>query len=320
MKEQYQSIYNLIKDYDVIIIHRHSRPDGDALGSQIGLKEAIKASFKDKEVYVVGDETNRYSFIGKMDEVADEKYNNALVFLLDASDSGLISDERYKKASKKIKIDHHIFKEEYGDIELVDNSFESCCGLIAEFIFETGLTLSKEGAKALYTGMVTDSGRFRYDSTTSKTFMIASKLMEYNFDINEVYNNLYVEDLAMVKLRALFTSKFQITDWNVAYIKTTKEEVKELNVDIFSISRGMVNTMSGIRGIDIWANFTEDENNGVIVELRSSKYDINAIAVKYGGGGHPKACGCTVKSFEEVDMIINDLNNVCKNKGVISGE
>ena len=119
--------------------------------------------------------------------------------------------------------------------------------------------------------------------------------------------NLYIEDLEMVKLRAQFISKFIITDKGVAYIKTTQDEVKKLNVDIFTVSRGMVNTMSGIRGIDVWANFTEDEDNKIIVELRSSKYNVNQVAVKYGGGGHIKASGATVDSFEVVDEIIKDL-------------
>lgn len=309
----YQDIYNVIKDYNVVIIHRHTRPDGDALGSQIGLKEAIKATFSNKEVYAVGDYSNRYSFIGEMDEISDEKYNGALAILLDSSDSSLLSDERYKKASKLIKFDHHIFKEKYADYEIIDNSFESCCGLLADFIFETNMKLTTNGAKALFAGMVTDSGRFRYDSTNSKTFAIASKLYEYGFDVNDIYNNLYIEDLEMVKLRAKFVMKFQLTECNVAYIKTTKEEVNELGVDIFTISRGMVNTMSGIKGVDIWVNFTEDaENNCIITEIRSSKYIVVDIATKYGGGGHPKACGCSIASFEIADQLLNDLNDIIR--------
>ena len=309
----YQDVYNIIKDYNVIIIHRHARPDGDALGSQIGLKEAIKATFPEKEVYVVGDYSSRYSFIGELDEIADEKYNNALAILLDSSDSSLLSDTRYKMASKLVKFDHHIFKEKYADLEIIDNSFESCCGLLADFVFETGMKLTVKGARALFTGLVTDSGRFRYDSTNSKTFYIASKLYEYDFDVNEIYNNLYIEDLEVVKLRAKFVMKFQVTECNVAYIKTTKEEVKELGVDIFTISRGMVNTMSGIRGIDIWVNFTEDEeNNCIITEIRSSKYVVVDIATKYGGGGHPKACGCSIASFEIADQLLNDLDEIVR--------
>lgn len=313
---RYREIFEIISKHNVIIIHRHSRPDGDALGSQIGLKEAIKATFPEKEVYVVGDYSSRYSFIGELDEIEDCKYTNALAILLDSSDSSLLSDTRYKFASTKIKFDHHIFKEKYADYEIIDTSFESCCGLLADFIFETGMKLTTTGAKALFAGMVTDSGRFRYDSTNAKTFYLASKLYEYNFDVNDIYNSLYVEDYEVVKLRAKFVMKFALTECNVAYIKTTKEEVKELGVDIFTISRGMVNTMAGIKGIDIWVNFTEDEeNNCIITEIRSSKYTVVDIATKYGGGGHPKACGCSIASFEVADKLLADLDEIIR-KGI----
>ena len=308
----YNRVLKFIREAKTIIIHRHSRPDGDALGSQIGLKEAIKATFPRKEIYMVGDMTPRYEFMGKMDEIDDEKYKDALVFVLDTSEQSMISDERYLTGKHLIKIDHHIAKESFGDIEIVDTTYESCCGLVAFLIDRIRLKMTDYGAKSLYTGMVTDSGRFRYDSTTSKTFEIASKLLKHNFNINEIYNHLYTDTLEMVKLRAQFTLKFKLTEDNVAYIKTTQEEMKEYNVDIFSISRNMVNTMAGIKGINIWVNFTEDIDGRVIAEIRSSKYNINNIAVKYGGGGHKAASGATLKNFEEADMMLNDLNELAK--------
>lgn len=308
----YNRVLKFIREAKTIIIHRHSRPDGDALGSQIGLKEAIKATFPRKEIYMVGDMTPRYEFMGKMDEIDDEKYKDALVFVLDTSEQSMISDERYLTGKHLIKIDHHIAKESFGDIEIVDTTYESCCGLVAFLIDRIRLKMTDYGAKSLYTGMVTDSGRFRYDSTTSKTFEIASKLLKHNFNINEIYNHLYTDTLEMVKLRAQFTMKFKLTEDNVAYIKTTQEEMKEYNVDIFSISRNMVNTMAGIKGINIWVNFTEDIDGRVIAEIRSSKYNINNIAVKYGGGGHKAASGATLKNFEEADMMLNDLNELAK--------
>lgn len=312
----YNKILKQIREAKTIIIHRHARPDGDALGSQIGLKEAIKNTFPRKEVYAVGDTTSKYDFIGEMDEVSDEKYQDAVVFVLDSSEQSLISDERYKKGKTLIKIDHHIAKESFGDIGLVDSSYESCCGLVAYLVERIHLKLTNYGAKCLFTGMVTDSGRFRYDSTTSKTFEIASKLMKYDFSITDIYNNLYLDTLEMVKLRAEFTLKFKLTEQNVAYIKTTQDEIQKAGVDIFSISRNMVNTMAGIKGIDIWVNFTEDKDGSVVCEIRSSKYNINPIAVKYGGGGHKAASGATLKNFDEADMLLNDLNLlILENKG-----
>ena len=304
----YNKIKELIEKYDRIIIHRHSNPDGDAIGSQVGLKHIIKTNYPEKEVYAVGDASKRYGFIEDCatDSIPDEYYNGALAFVLDTSAISLISDERYKTADAIVKMDHHIFTEKYADLELIDTSFESCCGLIGMFAMEAGLKLNPTAAKALYTGMITDSGRFRYDSTSAQTFRVASFLMEQKFNTNDIYSNLYADELHFVQLRAKFVLKITLTDAPVSYIYTTLDEANSYGADTFTISRGMVNTTGDIKGIDIWVNFTETEN-GVLCELRSSKYNINPVAVKYGGGGHQKASGATVKDRAEAMAMLEDL-------------
>jgi len=309
----YENILSRIKEFDAIIIHRHSRPDGDAMGSQIGLREAIKTTFPEKTVLAPGDVSDRYSFCGDVDLVPDHLYSEALVFVLDTSEEYMISDRRYAQGKYIIKIDHHLTKGEFGNEQLVNTEFESCAGLVADIIFQTGLKLNSQGAKALFAGIVTDSGRFRYDSVTSRTFEIVAKLLKHDFQISEVYNNLYIEELKTVRLRAKFTLSFQLTPANVAYMKNTAKDIKEYESDVPTISRGMVNTMSGIKGIDIWVNFTEDETaKTVIAEIRSSKYNINEVAVKYGGGGHQLASGATLKSFEEADAMLLDLDAIAR--------
>ena len=310
----FEKIFELVKAFDTIIIHRHTSPDGDALGSQIGLKNILKDNFPEKKVYAVGDDAKRYAFMDGsiMDEIEDSVYEGALAIILDCGAAHLISDERYKKAAKTARIDHHIFCETIADEEVVDTSYESCCGEVTEFALESGLALSPASAKALYTGMVTDSGRFRYDSTSAKTFRLASALMEQNFDANDIYSQLYADDFEKVRLRAQFVLKIQFTDYNVAYIYTPKAEFDSYNTDPFTISRGMVNTMSDLRGVDIWVNFTEVEEGKILVEIRSSKYTVQPVAVKYGGGGHAKACGCSVKDYAEAMELLNDLNSFNK--------
>lgn len=305
----FAKILEKIKEYPIIIIHRHTNPDGDALGSQIGLKEVIKDNFPDKEVYAVGDGAGRYAFMdgSVMDEVENGKYAEAFAIVLDCGSACLISDERYKTAKETARFDHHIFMEKIADFEVVDTSYESCCGLITEFALKSGLKLSPASAKALYTGMVTDSGRFRYDSTNANTFRLAAALMEQKFDLNDVYTKLYADDFFNVRLRAQFILKIQTTPHRVAYIYTTKEELPSYGVDTFTISRGMVGTMSDLRGVDTWVNFTETEDK-VLCEIRSSKYNINPIAVKYGGGGHAKASGAALKDREEAMALLDDLN------------
>lgn len=310
----FTQFFEKIKEYDTIIIHRHSNPDGDALGSQIGLKNIIKENFPDKTVYAVGDMTARFAFMedSQMDVIDDGIYENALAIVLDTSASSLISDERYKTAKATARMDHHIFCEKICELEITDTSYESCCGLVTEFAIKTGLKLNPLAAKSLYTGMVTDSGRFRYDSTTSQTFRLASRLLEEKFDTGEVYAGLYADDFEHVRLRAQFILKIRFTKENVGYIYTDKEEAASYGVSTFTISRGMVGTMGDLRGVDIWVNFTETDE-GVLAELRSSKYNINAVAVKYGGGGHQKASGATLKNREEAMAMLEDLNEIIRN-------
>lgn len=309
----YQKVLDAIKEHRTIIIHRHKKPDGDAIGSQVGLKNIILDNFEGKRVYIVGDPAGRYDFVegSTPDEIDNSVYEGALAIILDTSASHLISDERYTLAKTTVRIDHHIFCEKIADIELTDTSFESCCGLVTAFAVSSGLTISSRAAKALYTGMVTDSGRFRYDSTTSKTHYYASKLMEADFSTADIYRSLYSDSFENVRLRASFVLKIQFTDAGVAYIYTTKDEVAALGVDTFTISRGMVGTMSEIKGVDIWVNFTETDE-GVLAELRSGRYNINKTAVKYGGGGHEKASGATLKDRTEAMAMLADLDTIIK--------
>ena len=307
----FERILEEIKAHDRIIIHRHSNPDGDAIGSQVGLKHILTDNFPGKQVYAVGDDAKRYSFMADsvMDTVADEVYEGALAIILDTSAKSLISDDRYTKAARTARMDHHIFCEKIADIEVTDTSYESCCGLVAEFAMECGLKLSPVSAKSLYTGMITDSGRFRYDSTTAQTFRIAAFLMEQQFETVDIYRNLYADDYSRIKLRAEFVLKIQFSEKNVAYIYTTLDEAAATGADTFTISRGMVNTMGDIRGVDIWVNFTETEE-GVLCEIRSSKYNINPIAVKHGGGGHSKASGATLKDRAEAMELLSELEGL----------
>jgi len=311
----FERVLEEIKAHDRIIIHRHSNPDGDAIGSQVGLKHIIRENFPEKEVYAVGDDAKRYSFMADstMDTVADELYEGALAVILDTSAKSLISDERYTKAKTTLRMDHHIFCEKIADFEVTDTSYESCCGLVAAFAMECGLKLNPISAKSLYTGMITDSGRFRYDSTTAQTFRVAAFLMEQKFETLDIYRNLYADDYSRIKLRAEFVLKIRFSQKNVAYIYTTLDEAAATGADTFTISRGMVNTMGDIRGVDIWVNFTETED-GVLCEIRSSKYNINPVAVKHGGGGHAKASGAKVADKETAMAMLQDLDNMIGEK------
>ena len=305
----FQDILNAIRTHDTVILHRHKNPDGDAMGSQIGLMHILKENFPDKQIYMVGDSAKFYGFMDDsvMDVIDDSVYSGALAIILDSGSAHLISDDRYALAAVTARFDHHIFCGKIADFEVVDTGFESCCGLVTQFALDSGLRLNPKAAKALYTGMVTDSGRFRYDCTTANTFRLASALLEQGIDTNDIFRKLYADDLAGKKLKAGFIQKIQVTASGVAYIYTTLEEFNALGVDVFTVSRGMVNTMADLKGVGIWVNFTETEK-GVLCELRSGDLNINPIAVKYGGGGHAKASGATVADRETAMAMLADLD------------
>ncbi len=307
----FEQLRNAIEQHQTIIIHRHTNPDGDALGSQIGLKHLIQQNYPDKTVWMVGDAAGRYAFVADsvMDDIPDSTYQDALAIVLDTSAPALISDHRYPLAHQTARMDHHLFVEKIAEVEVIDSSYESCCGLVAQMAQECGWVVNLQAATALFTGMVTDSGRFRYNSVNAQTFRLAAFLMEQPIDTAEIYRNLYATDYQQLVVRAKFLLHVRFTEKNVAYVYTTMAEKAEYGVDDFTLSRGMVNNMADMRGVDIWVNFTESEK-GVLCELRSSRMNINPIAVKYGGGGHAMASGATLKNHEEAMAMLHDLDKM----------
>lgn len=315
-----KEILKKIKKYHTIIIHRHDNPDMDALGSQLGLKYALKNKFKDKEIYAVGD-MNRFSFIGKMDEISDDKYQDALVIICDVAVGKMVSDKRYFLAKEVVVIDHHknecnlslddqeFIKPLY---KFVRNDLVACAEIITMLLTNWKIDIPKEAATALYGGMVTDSGRFQYGNNLAHSFEMAAILMKHGADAQYIYKNLYVESLNDRKMKNYFQSKMQLTSDNVAYMINEKDVFDLFNVDTFTVSRGMVNLMAGIEGINIWANFTYDRISGKYFgEFRSRDIAIVDVAKKYGGGGHENACGATLEK-EQIEMILNDFNQLAK--------
>ena len=306
----FEKAKQLIEEYDRIIIHRHTHPDGDALGSQLGLAALIRDNYPNKQVFVVGDEATRLPFMnGIMDEIPDEYYASSLAIILDCGAAHLICDERYKLAAMTLRIDHHLHCEDIANVDIIDSTYESACGMVTMLAKECGLKLSVTSATALYTGMVTDSGRFVFDSTSARTFELAAFLMSQPIDLNTLYYNLYAEDFSEIIEKADNMHKIKFTKNNVAYIYTAREDLPENSDAAPVVSSGLVGLMRDIKGVHAWVNFTESDD-GVHTEIRSNRYNINPIAVKYGGGGHKKASGCTVADKNMAMSLLADLDNL----------
>ncbi|WP_277678603.1 DHH family phosphoesterase [Gracilibacillus dipsosauri] len=305
-------IMEKIKQYEDIIIHRHVRPDPDAYGSQNGLATIIKNSFPDKRVYVVGEEEQWLSFMGKMDNIPDHVYNNALVVVCDTANRERVSDQRFQYGKELIKIDHHPNVDPYGDLQWVETEASSTSEMIYQLFKEhekDGLVMTEESASLLYSGIVGDTGRFLFPSTTEKTFQYASELVSYPFDRTIIYEEMYKTSLNIAKLKGYILQNVVISTAGVSHVKLTKEILEEYQVTPSETS-SVVGVLGDIEGIKVWVIFVEEEDT-IRVRLRSKGPIINELAAQYEGGGHPLASGAKIHDWATVPQLLKDLESIC---------
>ena len=294
-------ILKKIEEYKRIIIFGHVRPDGDCIGSQYGLQRIIKESYPDKEVLVSGETSDYVGFVGKPEMVDDSLFKGSLGICVDVANSDRISDQRYKNCDYVIKIDHHPNVEVFGDYVYVDDKAPACAQIITEFYLnnKNKLKMTTEAAEALYVGIVTDTGRFKYDSTTSKTHIIAASLLEYGVNIGKIDNELSVETIDSLKLRGYCLNTFKVTEHGFAYIVMKRETIEKFGVSDEDAAN-QVTSISTIEGCPSWAMFIEYPEQ-IRIRLRSRGPIVNQLAEEYSGGGHPKAAGARLDSWDDLD-------------------
>lgn len=306
----FKQIYKIIKKYDTIVIARHVGVDPDAMASQIALRDSIKLTFPNKKVVAVGTGTSRFSYIGKLDKL--EEYNDALLIVVDTPDKKRIDSAKLDDFSYVIKIDHHPFIESFANIEYIEEEASSAAQIIMDLLLNTRLQCNKEIAETLYYGLVSDSNRFLFSSSTAKTFNLVSTFLErYQFDITKIYQNMYLRPLNEVRLEGYISQNMLVTDNGVGYIDITDEVQNKFRVDS-AAAGNMVNNFNFIQEILVWVTITEDVKNGQIrISIRSRGPEINKVAEKHNGGGHKFASGVKVETFEEAHTIINELDRLC---------
>ncbi|MBT2726963.1 phosphoesterase RecJ-like protein [Neobacillus sp. B4I6] len=303
-----------IEQFETIIIHRHVRPDPDAYGSQGGLAAILQESYPNKKIYAVGLEEPTLHYMRRLDVIEDEVYKGALVIVCDTANAERICDKRYSLGEKLIKIDHHPNEDPYGDLLWVDTSASSCSEMIYEFYLngkDKGLKMNDAAARLLYAGIVGDTGRFLFPSTTEKTLGYAGELIHYNFSRTELFDKMYELDTNIIKLNGFILQNFELQNNGVASVKLTKELLQEYNAKPAEASL-LVGTLGNVKGIKAWVFFIEEAEQ-IRVRLRSKGPVINGVARQFKGGGHPLASGASIYSWNEVDDVLKALDEVCEN-------
>ncbi|KRO17970.1 DHH family phosphoesterase [Lacticaseibacillus saniviri] len=310
-----QDIFNAIEQNDVIIIHRHERPDPDALGSQVGLATTIKATFPDKSVYAVGDgDVGNLSWLAEMDEIPDETYRDALVIVTDTADTPRVANQRYNMGKMLIKIDHHPNDDPYGDITWVDTTASSTSELLMSFIdsMDGKLKLVAPAARLFYAGIVGDTGRFMFNNTTPHTLETAAKLISYDFDPTAVNQKMNEITLSQARLQGEVFENLHIEQGGAAYTIITRQRIKELGLEDDQV-QAAVNTPSRLGNVLAWMLFVEQVDGTYRVNLRSKGPIINELAKAHNGGGHPLASGAKAADKQEIDQMVQELITIATN-------
>ncbi|MFS0689122.1 bifunctional oligoribonuclease/PAP phosphatase NrnA [Sporosarcina sp. 179-K 8C2 HS] len=310
MKRQ---IIDTIEQYETIIIHRHVRPDPDAYGSQVGMKELLTTNYPEKKVYAVGTHDDMLTYLATQDVIAPDDYKNALVIVTDTGNTERIDSEFYEKADFLIKIDHHPNVDPYGDMRWVDTDASSTSEMIYLLFKEGeehyGWKMSDACARLLFAGIVGDTGRFLFPSATVRTFEIASGLIKYDFNRTKLFAEMYEEDRRLLHLKGYIYQQFTIDENGAAFIKIDKSILKKFDVTASETSQ-LVGALGDVKGICAWVIFVEEDDQ-IRVRFRSKGPVINQLAAEYDGGGHPLASGASIYSWEKSDEIIAKLKELC---------
>ena len=307
------SILEKIREYDRIILARHVRPDGDAVGSTHGLAEILRLSFPDKLILVSDEDvSDALEFTLTVEADPDSiDYSGALAIVLDTGNIERIANKHIFQATELIKIDHHIDRTPYGDISWVEDQRSSVSEMVADFLctFRDVLKCNKRAATLLYMGMVTDSGNFRYPSTSGDTLRLAGYLLDMGVDIGILNAQLELRPYDFFKFQACIFEKMRLTENGVAYLYVDKDMQRRFNLTRTQASDS-VDFMNGIKGSLIWIAFIDNPDGTIRARLRSRFVPINGLAEHYDGGGHANASGATVHNMEEMQALIRDADEI----------
>lgn len=302
------SIKQFITEYDSIIIIAHVRPDGDCIGATQGLAHTIRHQFPDKKVYVRYEALDYLSYLGAPDEVDDELFSTSLVISLDTASRERIYDQRFATGKALVRIDHHPHVDFFGDVDYVDTTSPSTCNIITRLMTEFGWTIPQSAAIALYTGITTDTGRFRYRGVSEQTLRQAADLLKTGIQPVDIYDQLYARELDHVHFLGTFLSRIQ-TGNGVVYVVLDQAEIKKSGLTEDQAAN-FISHLSDINGYPIWFLAYQTTEGIWRVRLRSSGIVINEVASRYQGGGHPQASGCQLSSIDQLPAFVSDLERL----------
>lgn len=312
------NIIEKIKQAEKIVILTHETPDGDAIGSTLAMKMALKQLGKEADV-IIREYPRVFDFLpGRNDIKSDtdtEKYD--LAISLDCADfKRLVGNEYFEKAKQTIVIDHHGTNKMYGDFNFVNPVAPACCQILIGMFEYFDIKIDKELGTCILTGIITDTGGFRYSGVTPETFEFTADLLAKGVNVSDIYKRVLETktkpNFELMK-RTIDRMEF-LENGKVTFTYITNQDLKEVNAGIGD-HEGLVEIGRDIEGVEvsIFIRQKDQEENAYKVSMRSNEYvNVSDVCFRFGGGGHEKAAGALIQGdIEQVKQkILNEVRKV----------
>lgn len=302
-------IIDIINNNNKFVIFTHESPDGDAIGSSLALYMGLTSLKKEVDV-IVDDYAACFNFLSDRDKIKKEargKYDVSIA--LDCATKERLYDvnNNFNNANYTISIDHHASNTFYADVNYVEDRSPAVCKTLVKIMKRLNINLTKEIGEALITGIITDSGGFRYDTVDDETFEIAANILDLGVNISEIYFKTFGQQTkAQFKLTNIATSRLKfLNDERIALTYVTLEDIKKTNAKTGD-HEGIVDIGRNIEGVDVSIFLREADKDLYKVSFRSNNdIDVSEIAKTFDGGGHSKAAGCIIE--DKLDVAIKKL-------------
>lgn len=314
------NIIEEIKKAENIVILTHETPDGDAIGSSLAMKGALKKLGKNADV-IIREVPKIFKFLPESEEIKKDtdikKYD--LAISLDCADfKRLVGNEYFENAKQTIVIDHHGSNKMYGDINFVNPVSPACCQILIGMFQYFDITIDKEIGTCILTGIITDTGGFRYSGVTAETFEFTAELLEKGVNVSDIYKRvLETKNKANFELMKRTIDRMEfLEDGKVTFTYITNKDLADVNAGIGD-HEGLVEIGRDIEGVEvsIFIRQKDDDENTYKVSMRSNEYvNVSDVCLMFGGGGHEKAAGATVQgNVDQVKQkILKELKKVLK--------
>ncbi len=308
-----EHILEEIKKAKKIVILTHENPDGDAIGSSLGMYIALREMGKEPDI-IIPELPRVYNFLPEIENVKKEgqKEPYDLAIALDCATIKMLNGwaNYFEDAKVKVTIDHHGTNTMYGDYNYVNPDAPACAQTLISIIQYFGVEINKKIGTCLLTGIITDTGGFQYQSTTPETFEFAAELLQTGVNVSDIYKrvmNTMTKANFELRKRAIERMEF-FKEGKIAFTYVTKEDIEEANAETGDFE-GIVEEGRNIEGVEV-SIFLRETQKGFKVSLRSNDYvNVSDVCLLFGGGGHIHAAGCTIaQSLEQVkEKIVNEV-------------